>query len=344
MEKVLVYGVGKFFEDNKECLWQKYEVVGYVDKNAVLEKMDVFKEIGDVTYNYDKVIIMVSQINVCFEIIMCLLENGIKAEEIILGFMLCKENVGFSNAYVLPNGKICLEKENVQIAISTEDEYQNVKDTLVMECYKYYLQSDKKEVVFDVGMNIGDASLFFLEMEKVEKVYGFEPFFKTYNDALDNITRYGKSERIEIYNYGLSDCNERREILYDMKMSCGQSTISDINNIARKSYDEWGLLSQGETEIESIEVRKSSEIFGELMNRHKDFNFVLKIDCEGEEYRIFHDLAVSGIINKFSFIMMEWHYRTEQELLATLKNNGFSYFSVKKSMNPALGLIYAWKA
>ena len=52
-------------------------------------------------------------------------------------------------------------------------------------------------------------------MDKVKKVYSFEPFKKTYERALKNIELNGKSTKIYTYNIGLSDHNEIKNIEYN---------------------------------------------------------------------------------------------------------------------------------
>lgn len=343
MEKIVVYGIGKFFHENCEYIHEKYSVVGYVDKLQKMDNHDVSINIDDVVNEYDKILIMVLNINVCFEIITCLMNKGIRPDKILLGFALWGKYSSFSNAYVTDEGKICLVKENIRVMISTEDEFNNVVEVLLLECYKYHLNSNKKEVVFDVGMNIGDSTLYFLNQEKVEKVYSFEPFYKTYCDALENLKKYDGVAQLEMFNYGLSDKNAEQEIVYNYNMSCGQSTIENVNSVAVTNYESWGLLDKEDSRKETISVRKSSEVFENIISLHSNTNLVLKLDCEGEEYGIMEDLSVNGLLNKFSFIMLEWHYKSDAPLLSILEENGFSHFSMKKSLVPALGLIYAWK-
>lgn len=343
MEKVVVYGTGKFFRDNRMKISEKFEIVDYVDKSGKMGESTIPVRIHDVSSTYNKVLVMVSKIGACFEIIRLLLESGIKNDQIILGFRIWGEYSKFTDAYVTEEGKIQLVRNNIRVLVSTEDEFHNVAEVLIMECYKYHLDGNEQEIVFDVGMNIGDATLYFLEQKKVRKVYAFEPFYETYCNALGNLKKYADSEKLEVFQYGLSNRNTRKEIIFNSEMSCGQSTLADINDIAISNYIDLGLLKPKESRKEFIEVRKSSEVFEHLMSGHSKEKFILKMDCEGEEYGIFGDLAETGILSKFSFIMMEWHYKSERPLLNILEQYGFSYFSMQKSVSPAMGLIYAWK-
>ena len=71
--------------------------------------------------------------------------------------------------------------------------------------------------------------------------------------------------------------------------------------------------------------------------------FVLKMDCEGEEFSIIDDLNVYNLLEKFSFVMIEWHHRNPDAIKKTLLENGFSVYSTWKGFNPKLGLLYGWK-
>ena len=65
------------------------------------------------------------------------------------------------------------------------------------------------------------------------------------------------------------------------------------------------------------------------------------MDCEGEEYQIMNRLSQANILNKFSFIMLEWHYLGNKSILELLKVAGFSYWCENK--NNDMGLIYAYR-
>lgn len=78
------------------------------------------------------------------------------------------------------------------------------------------------------------------------------------------------------------------------------------------------------------------------MNEEKSIvKYVLKMDCEGEEYNIFDTLKKNDIIGKFDIIMLEWHYKGSEMLEEVLKERGFSYFKFIRDKDT--GLIYAIK-
>lgn len=345
MDKVIIYGIGNFYEKYKESILNIYEVVGYIDKSAVTNNdVQVCRNLDEVEADYDKILIMVSKIKICFEIIDILMAKNVMPENIVLGISKWGEYSVLSNIYVDSSGKINIEKGQITVTVGSEDEFVNTIDTIMYECYKYHLCSSRKQVVFDVGMNIGDATLYFAVKPEVEAVYGFEPFKKTFDNALRNINRLDVAKTIKVYNIGLSGREYVERLPYSSEMSCGQSTLSNINNQAISMYQDWHLLNNGNMQYEQIEVKKSSDCIKGIMDNYSDVDYVLKLDCEGEEYSIFEDLSENGLIQQFSLIMLEWHYKSDKKLVEILKENKFSYISTQKSVNPDLGLIYAWKA
>ena len=347
MEKVIIYGMGDFFEKHSEEIGKKYDIVGYIDrkdKNISIRTNNFYssiKEINDIVY--DKIVIMVSRTRLIFEIIKLLLEEGICASDIILGINEWGDYAKKIQIYVNDDGQIVVKKEDIFVITWTEDEFANTMDVMLNECYKYSIPSNKEQVVFDVGMNIGDSAVYFANKPEVVAVYGFEPFKKTYEKALINISNQKKKYVIKAFNFGLSDANCEIEIPYSNEMTCGQSTILNNTEKARGNYEKWDLLLEKECEYEKIINKKSSDIVEKIMNKYNNADFILKMDCEGEEYNIFRDMFSSGLIKRFSLIMMEWHYHSDKQLINILKESEFAYVSVQKSISPDLGLIYAWK-
>ena len=129
--------------------------------------------------------------------------------------------------------------------------------------------------------------------------------------------------------------------MFNANMSCGQSTIAEVRECARQTYNQLKLINEIDEIEQNVIVKQASEVFSPLIEKHRDNNLILKMDCEGEEYGIIEDLHDKNLLSLFSFIMMEWHYRGNEELLQTLKNAGFSYWCSNKARN--MGLIYAFK-
>lgn len=344
-ENILVYGVGNFFARNEKSLNEKYNIEGFIDreKKGWIGGKKIIR-IDDVSlYDYDKIIIMIQSMRECINIAKELISREVNAEQIMLGPNLFGQYSSMiSNISVLPDGRLALLFGDTTIKIKSEDEFNNVCEIWIKHTYDYFINNKRKDVILDIGMNIGDSVLYFFKHKNVDKVYGFEPFKETYLSAIDNLSKYLKdSDRLEIFNYGISNRTEEREVEFNYAMSCGQSTIKDIRKRAYESYKSWGLIKEDDEQIDRIEVRKASDVFAPIIEKYPEHNIILKMDCEGEEYEILEELIQSGIINKITFIMMEWHYRGKDTILGYLENAGFSWWCDDKGKD--MGLIYAFQ-
>lgn len=343
-EKVLIYGLGNFYLQNEEAVNCKYNVKAFIDckKNGWYAGKKIIRMQEIVKYEYDKIIIMIQSIQECINIVKKLIKLNVDYKKIILGHLICGYFSGkICNVSILPDGDILVEIDGIEVSIQSEDEFNNVLEVLDNHIYDYFINNNKKDVIFDIGMNIGDSVLYFLNSKKVEKVYGYEPFKKTYLKAKNNLKRYlNCREKLEIFQFGISNANEKRTIGFNDNMTCGQSTIENVREDAFLFYKSKGLVKIADEEKEEIEVRKASEVFTPIMDKYSCYNLILKMDCEGEEYGIIEELLDKKILNKFSFIMLEWHYGGKENILQLLKMAEFSFWCCDKTKD--MGMIYAY--
>lgn len=347
-QDVLIYGAGNFFNKNKEALQRQYNIKAIIDKNkeGFVENYKIIRVSECVSYTYEKIIIMVENVQSCFTIISDLLKSGVSSEKIVYGGVHYGVYADkYDDIQILPDGKLCVNKSGIKVAVGSIDEFNNVYETLVEECYHYRINNGKKDVVIDVGMNVGDATLYFLAGDKVEKVYAYEPFYKTFQDAKRNLKDYLDNEdRLEIFQYGLSDVTEYREITYNEDMTCGMSTQKaeelDKYNVYKFYYDN-GYAEQKKERIEKISVIKAADVLKPIIQKYrKSHNIVLKMDCEGEEYGIIELLNREGILQEIDFMMLEWHYQGKESILRELSKAGFSYLCTAQREN--MGSLSAW--
>ncbi|MDE6743349.1 MAG: FkbM family methyltransferase, partial [Lachnospiraceae bacterium] len=239
-------------------------------------------------------------------------------------------------------GGIQLSIDGISIKVGSLDEFNNVCEVLVEKVYSYFINNTKKDIVFDVGMNIGDAVLFFLSDPKVEKIYAYEPFKDTFASARENLKEYlDDTDRLEIFQFGISDKNEVRKIGFNEGMTCGQSTVESIRQTVYEEYYANGLVKPENEQTDQIEVKDAVDVFNPIFEKYSnDNNMVLKMDCEGEEYGIIRELYENALLEKFDYIMLEWHYKGKEEILKYLNKSGFSYLCVDISND--MGSIYAY--
>jgi len=137
------------------------------------------------------------------------------------------------------------------------------------------------ETVLDIGANIGDSSIYFA-LNNAEKVIALEPFHKTYYSALKNIEDNNLTNKITLLNAGYG---KDSEILLD-------DTIPQDGLSLLKSSDK-GV----KVKIYSLET---------LLNQYNIDKAILKMDCEGCEYKMLNEDI--STLRKFKKIQMEFHY------------------------------------
>jgi len=345
-ENVLVYGLGNFYLQNEKAVSDMYNIEAYIDrkKSGWYAGKEIIT-INQITqYVFDKILIMVLDIQECIRIAEDLMKCGICAGQIILGNSLygsCMRYIDKVTVMQEDNAvRLAVWVKGIMITIRSEDEFCNVYDTLANQVWNYAINNGRKDVVLDVGMNVGDSVLYFLSRQNVRKVYGYEPFQKTYADAMENLRDYLQcTERVEIFPYGISDENAKRVIGFNKDMTCGQSTIADIREDAYAWYRNAGLVQSEYEEQESVQVRDAAEVFCPIIQFFKDCNIILKMDCEGEEYAILERLAEEQMLGQLTMIMLEWHYRGRDSILKRLNEAGYTYWYQDREGNR--GMIYA---
>lgn len=344
-EKVLVYGLGNFFKQHEKEINESYYIEAFIDqkKQGWYAGKKIMRVQDAVLYQYDKILVMIRDIQECINVSKNLVLKGVPADKILLGNSLYEYySECIDQLSVLEDGNFQITVGEISLKVRSKDEFNNVHEVLVEEIYDYFINNDKQDVVLDVGMNIGDAALYFLHNKKVKKVYAYEPFMETYLTAKDNLQEFqDNTERMELFQYGLSNENTTRTIGFNSNMTCGQSTIAGTRDKVYDMYRSWGLVDPANDRQELVEVRDAAEEISCIVKKHPKQNIVLKMDCEGEEYGIIEELSDAGVLEKISFIMLEWHYAGKESLIHNLKKAGFSYWCNDK--NNDMGMIYAYK-
>lgn len=188
-------------------------------------------------------------------------------------------------------------------------------------------------LVIDVGMNIGLAALYFATKSNVRKVIGYELIPETCRQAEDNIALNPIAmHKCSIYNIAWSNY----EGSIDIPSQVAGSAHTSLSNTRHADTSEI-------TGHSSVKVRQASIILKEIQSAYPNFPIVLKLDCEGEEYKILDDLEAAGLLSSITALLIEWHEQGKAKLVNQLKENGFSSFSPNGSTATEVGMIYAVK-
>lgn len=229
----------------------------------------------------------------------------------------------------IENNLLIIAFDNLRLTLDSEEEIFIVREIFFEGTYQY--KSNSKTVVFDIGMNVGFASIFFSNSPSVNAVYAFEPFRQTFDRAQINFNlNKNLAAKITSFHFGLSDKEEVAQVAYDYENK-GQVGIygTDLVKSVVKT-----------TQQTTINLKKASDV---LIGLTKSFStqvdIILKIDCEGSEYDILQDLADSGFLQQVKIIFMEWHEKGPDSLVGTLQACGFSTF-YNQSFTKSVGMIY----
>jgi len=188
--------------------------------------------------------------------------------------------------------------------------------------YQDIVDIEPGDVVIDVGFNYGIFSLHAL-YNRAYKIYGFEPNIDIYN-KIKNI--YPERDKVQIFNYAVSD--ENKEMIFYSSIDTVCSTVSFIKDNCKQYKVQCINLNDFilENNIEKIDL--------------------LKIDCEGEEYKIFDSIS-DDVFLKIRKMIVEFHFN-DGVVVNTLidKFNRLNYkwqFSNNVDYNSEVGLIFAKK-
>ena len=207
---------------------------------------------------------------------------------------------------------------------------ETVNEVILRRDYEFRLRR-QRNVLIDIGMNVGITSILKASDDRFVHVYGFEPLTPTYTIARKNIDLNPQlAPKISTFNFGLSD--EEREVT--VKFSLDEIMSASSEGIFDTCFP-------AASNTETIRVLKASEVLEPIIGRHADDDIFLKLDCEGAEFKIMYDLNASGLLRKVKTIIVEWHGREPSPILDILTTNNFFYFVQQINVEWNVGLIRA---
>lgn len=291
---------------------------------------DVEKQLVFLKYTYPSDIKIQGQI-VNFE------KLGIKGESSILTPLIYNYQKAFKlkdeldvNFFIKENKLFC-SVSSVVVEVQTAEEIFILHEIWVEGCYNFLLPDYNDLVILDIGMNVGLASLFFAQKLPSSKVYSFEPFLPTYEQALVNLQLNKNITNIHPNNIGLSSTDE--------------SLIVDYSPSQRGRVGVWGtrliLEKIDEVSKQTLNLKSFNNVFKKIISENDHSQFVLKIDCEGSEYGVFEFLDLS-LLENVKVILMEWHNNGPDEIEKVLLKKGFQVLSFNPK-SKKVGMLYAFK-
>ncbi|WP_028669054.1 FkbM family methyltransferase [Runella zeae] len=227
------------------------------------------------------------------------------------------------------NGDIYINVNGLRINLQTSEEFFIINEVFVNGIYN--LNTDDEYILFDIGMNVGITSLYFVSKKNVTKIFAFEPFELTYNQAIKNI-KINKFEKIiNTYNYGLGGETKAMTVDYvpDFRGSMGKDGVPD--------YLRQKISFSMKQEINIVAIDK---VFLDILKLNPSSKFVFKVDCEGSEYEIIKKLDDCDLLKYIYAFFIEWHFKGPNEINEILVKNKYQVFSFD-DYNNETGMIYA---
>ena len=316
-KKVLLYGAGKFFDIlYKEYDFSKLNIVGIADKKFKkgaeknLYNLKCYSLSELFFFFFDVILTTVVDSNPISNYLKPFLNDfGVKIERLV-------DKISFILHYV---------KQIYQInLICPDNAYEVIPEIFMYRCYELEKYIKLKEyIVIDAGMNRGYASLYFAKDQHCKHVYGFEPCKKPYKIALEQFDlNAALKNKITPLDYGLSDKDEETNIFY--------YSDCDYDSTILEAFKKDREINEVHTVIEEkVQLKNSNNEINKILSKNEKYNYdyVLKIDIEGAEFKIIPQLYNSGLLSKFKVIIGELHkikgMEKAENLFSYLFNSGF---------------------
>jgi protein O-GlcNAc transferase len=190
--------------------------------------------------------------------------------------------------------------DHIQQHIIVQENYYEYKDLhKLVSIFQNGILKKKlnNSCICDIGANIGNHSLYFLNECNVSFVYAFEPITETYRVLCKNYEINGLTSKTNAHNVGLGETESKANI---------------------KTFDE---RNTGATELQINDEGNISIISLDSLNINKKIVF-MKIDVEGFEISVIK--GATKTINKYHpYIFVEVKEKNRNEANGILKEWGY---------------------
>lgn len=189
-----------------------------------------------------------------------------------------------------------------------------VKEIMVGSPY-YFKSKRDNPVIVDAGSNIGMSVLFFKLLYPNSRIMAFEASPDSFAALEKNISE-NKLVNVTAFPKALSDKEGHITFYQDASRPWSGSNSIIAERMQKVSDDRKRAI-----EIPTIKL-------SDMLTERVDF---MKIDIEGAEHLVMHDLAASGKLKLIDQIVMEYHHHVTPmddrlaSMLQLLESNGFGY-------------------
>lgn len=260
-----------------------------------------------------------------FSIPFCGLKGNIKLH----GFLLTRFDVFRKLALVNRGGfevrdsQVVYRIDDLTMRVTTAEELFIIHEIFFQNAYSIEVP-EEAYIVVDVGMNVGFASLFFARCTSVKKIYAYEPFGPTYQNALSNFRLNPRvSKKVVPLNFGLGASDEVLDVPYSRELKGKNSIINQVGD-----------------SVEKVQIRSASSVIRALVQKHASDTFYMKIDCEGAEVEIFQSFANQPFPECIRGVLLEWHKKYPVSIVEYLRQNAFR---IQNRGAAGIGIIIAFR-
>lgn len=184
-----------------------------------------------------------------------------------------------------------------------------------------------KDIVVDIGAQIGTFAVYAAKKVKRGRVFAYEPFLENYKILLKN-KKLNKLKNLKAFNLAVSD-SKGKVSFYTSKLNSAAPSLIKFQDDHLKIKEKVSAVSL-------------NDVF--TKNKLKQIDF-LKIDAEGSEYKIILG-SPKSVLAKIKKIVMEYHVvpglkHKPQDIKTYLEENGFKVKDRRIPFFPEVGHIYA---
>ena len=232
------------------------------------------------------------------------------------------------------SGEIIAHTASFKVAVENEEELFILREIVAQGVYNLF-PSSPGVVVLDVGMNVGFAALHFAAQPWIEAVWAYEPVPATYARALQNLCRNPQlSSKITAYNFGVGDQQEDTTFEYS-PLWRGASGVLGLTPEFRRYH----RIARKDVSRVPVRLGSACEVVRDARAAYPNARLVLKLDCEGCEYRIIAALQRASLLREVDTFLIEWHTLGASGLVQDLNAGGFDVLSLTSA--ESRGMLYA---
>jgi len=183
----------------------------------------------------------------------------------------------------------------------------------------YHWNPTHPTVVWDIGANVGTASLFFAGRPEIRHVHAFEPLSANRARFERHLAlNPGRAAAVTLHPFAVGAVAETLRAAYAPRHRGSFSLREAPSAIGRLAGADLGNTHQ-----ETIRVIAARDAFAQVAATHPDAEIVAKVDCEGAEREILPALAETGLLARIRTVLAETHQGAGPSLAALLGGAGF---------------------